>query len=83
MNDTDERIDRKFKEMVMAKTPDERLRMGCSMFDFSKQLVVSSILQKNPDLPSFKLRQELFLRFYADDFKAQDREKLLQHFEKL
>ena len=83
MNDTDERTNRKFTEMMMARRPEERLKMGCSMFEFSKQMVLSSILQKDPNLPAFRIRQELFLRFYAHDFKAQDQKKLLRHFENL
>jgi len=67
------------REMIRRKTPEERLRMGCSMFDFSKSLVVNAILRERPNLSPAELRGELFLRFYGNDFAPARREKILAH----
>ena len=79
MNDTPPKIAEKMREMIRRKTPEERLRMGCSMFDFSKSLVVNAILRERPNLSPAELRGELFLRFYGNDFAPARREKILAH----
>ena len=78
VNDTDPKITLKLKEMMQKKTEQERLIFGCSMFDFSKQLVMSSILQKKPHLSAGLLRRELFLRFYGNDFNSDQQEKIVK-----
>lgn len=83
MKDTDSRMDKKFREMMRQKTPAERLAMGCSMFDFSKRLAISSILSEKGNLSAAALRRELFLRFYSNDFEATQQENILKHLVKL
>ena len=82
MNDTDAKTAAKFTEMIMQKSPQERFRMGCSMFDFSKELVKASILKENPQISSSFLRGELFLRFYGQDFDEDQKRKIFNHFSK-
>ena len=77
MNDTSPEMEEKMREMIRAKTPEERLRMGCSMYDFSKSLVLHAILENSPGLSPGGIRRELFLRFYGDDFTSTQREKIL------
>lgn len=79
MNDTSPKMKEKMIEMIQAKTPEERLAMGCSMFDFSKQLVLSSLKMRKPPLSSQELRRELFLRFYGCDFGYAAKKKILEH----
>jgi hypothetical protein len=79
MNDTDPRMEKKMMEMMMSRTASERFEMGCSMFDFAKEIVVSSIKQKNPGISRQELRKEIFLRFYGDDFSPEQREKIIDH----
>jgi hypothetical protein len=79
MNDTSPEMTKKMREMIRAKTPQERLKMGCSMFDFSKRLVIRSLLEKSPGLSSAQLRRELFLRFYGNDFSPANREKIIRY----
>ncbi len=81
MNDTHPKIMEKVREMIRAKAPAERLAMGCSMYDFSKRLVASSILRENPNLPPAARRRELFLKFYGNDFDDLRKEKIIQHLE--
>ena len=79
MNDTSAQMTVKMREMVLRKSPADRLRMGCSMYDFSKQLVTNAILRENPDLSENMLRRELFMRFYGNDFNVVRREKILNY----
>ena len=80
MDDTSVLIKQKMREMIQAKSPQQRLKMGCSMFDFSRQLVTSAILRENPDLKPSQLRAEIFLRFYGDEFSQGEKEKIIGHF---
>jgi len=79
MNDTSPQIAEKMRELIQKKTPEERLKMGCSMYDFSKQLVIHSILESQPGLSITELRRELFLRFYGNDFNPGKRQEILKH----
>ena len=78
MNDTSVEMAVKMREMILRKLPEERLRMGCSMYDFSKQLVTGAILRENPDLSPHVLRGELFRRFYGNDFDVATQKKILE-----
>ena len=77
MRDTHHQIESKMIEMLLKKSGLERLEMGCSLFDFSKQLVVSAILRENPTLSLDRIKQEVFLRFYGDDFNSVQKLKIL------
>lgn len=79
MNDTDLKMSAKMVEMIRQKSPAERLAMGCSMYDFSKRLVTSSILKEKPHLSPSELRTELFLRFYGNDFDLAKQQKIIRH----
>ncbi|MBF8264123.1 MAG: hypothetical protein HW387_1788 [Parachlamydiales bacterium] len=82
MNDTTFEMDEKMREMCRLKTPTERFKMGCSMYDASRYLITCSILRNNPDISKAGLQKELFLSFYRDDFKPTEREAIIAHFEK-
>ena len=43
MHDTSLAMDEKMRELIRAKTPLERLEMGCSMYETSRYLVQRSI----------------------------------------
>ena len=79
MDDTPLEIKKKVCEMIREKSPTERVMMGCSMYATSRYLVIRAILEEYPDISPARLRQELFLRFYRDDFDPIEREKILQH----
>ena len=77
MKDTDFVIEERFREMMMRKSGEERMLMGFSMYETAKQFVVSSIKNNNPNISLSELRQEIFLRFYGNDFNKIDREKVI------
>jgi len=79
MNDTPLEIRKKLREMFLKKTGEERLKMGCSMHDFSKRLVADSLLNANPLLTLKELPREIFLRFYGNEFDAEHRQKIVAY----
>jgi hypothetical protein len=83
MNDTTPDMTKKMCEMIQKKTPAERLKMGWSMYETSKQMVTRAILKSNPTISDSDLRQELFLKFYFNDFDSEKQKKILQHFANL
>lgn len=81
MRDTSPEIAEKVREMFQKKTPSERARMGSSMFDTTKQLIIRFILENNPGISKVGLRQQLFLKLYGNDFSSEEQEKILKHIE--
>jgi len=72
MNDTLPEIEQKMHQMIMARSGVERLRMGASMLESAKAIIISS-LPKN--LPEDELRRQLFRRIYGsslDEVLAED-----------
>ena len=77
MNDTHPDIAVRFRELMMSKSGEERLLMGCSMYDTAKQIVRSAIYNSRPGITDAEMKKEIFLRFYGPEFSKADREKLL------
>jgi len=77
MNDTNSDADTQFKNLMMSKSGEQRLLMGCSMFDAAKKIVLSSICNRRPGISDVEIRREIFLRFYGPDFNETDRDKVL------
>ncbi len=77
MSDTSPEVARRYRELLLRRSGEERLKMGCSMHAAAKALVRASILERDPLVSSAALRQALFLRFYGDDFDADARAKIL------
>lgn len=67
MNDTIPEIDRRFRAMVMARSGEERLKMGCSMHQFAQTMVRASVLAQHPQATPAEVRRALVLRFYGRD----------------
>jgi len=81
MDDTSPDITKKVIELFQQKTPFERLKMGCEMYETSKYLVTRAILEQEPGISEVNFRKEFFLKFYGDDFGLIEREKILKHLE--
>ena len=71
MKDTTPEVEALYHKMLMEKSAEERMMMGFSMCAFARQIVLSSI----GDRPDW--REQLFLRYYKDDFTPEQREKIL------
>ena len=77
MNDTNPEIEKRFREMIMERSGEERLKMGFSMFNMARRQVISSIKRDNPDANIQEIKKEIFLRFYGQDFSSEERGKIL------
>ena len=81
MKDTTPEIAELFHRRLMALSGEERLKMGCSMHETARRLVLASLKTQNPLASQTELRQALFLRFYGKDFEPETIEKILQGLE--
>ena len=63
--------------MLLGRSPEERLKMGCSMSATARALVRASVLAQDPQTSPAGLRRALFLRFYGHEFEAAERERIL------
>jgi hypothetical protein len=66
-------MQRKFQKMLLERSGEERLKMGCSMHAAARALVKASISEKDP----IAVNRALFLRFYGDEFEPKERKKIL------
>ena len=77
MNDTLQRMAARYEEMIMARLPEERLRMGCSMFDTAKQIAKSAIFARKQRTSPAEVKKEIFIRFYGQEFNEIQKQKVL------
>ena len=77
MNDTASEIGERFRAMLMARTGEERLIMGCTMRDSARMIVETSLRANDPQATVQTIRKGLFLRFYGHEFDADTCAKIL------
>lgn len=77
MNDTPREIDERYRAMLMQRSGEERLMMGCAMRETARTLVEASLRERDPHATVETIRKGLFLRFYGHEFDAQTRAKIL------
>ena len=77
MKDTAPEMDARYQDMLMQRSGEERLMMGCSMRETSRTLVEASIREQDPQATLETVRKGLFLRFYGHEFDADSRTKIL------
>ncbi|MGA1871841.1 MAG: hypothetical protein ACMUJM_25245 [bacterium] len=86
MNDTHPGIKAEFQRLMKMKSNEERLLMGCSMYDTAKMIVKSAILNKEPKIDAESLREKIFLHFYGIEFDENEKRnicKALRHYKRL
>ena len=76
MKDTPPAIERKFRRMLMKRSGEERLKMGCSMHATAQALAKASISQQHPGARPAELKRLLFLHFYGTDFEPEERKRI-------
>ena len=77
MNDTSTDMDQRYRAMLMQRTGEERLIMGCAMRDTARAIVEASIREHDPQATVEVIRKSLFLRFYGHEFDSETRAKIL------
>src|SRR5712691_12028419 len=76
MRDTPPDVDARYRQMLLARSGEDRLRMGFSMYATARAMVVASILASEPDASPERIRQAIFLRFYGRDFDQATRDRI-------
>ena len=82
MKDTGPEIEEIFFNMMMAKSGEERLKMGFNMYEMSRKIVIASILQDNPGMSDKEIKVALFNRFYENDLPSDIRQKFIERITK-
>lgn len=77
MNDTSSKMDQRYRALLMQRTGEERLIMGCAMRDTARAMVEASLREHDPNATVETIRKGVFLRFYGNEFDAQTRAKIL------
>ena len=77
MNDTLPEVDERYRTMLMQRTGEARMIMGCAMRDTARAFVEASLREQDPRAAEATIRKRLFLRFYGHEFDASRRDKIL------
>jgi Uncharacterised protein family (UPF0158) len=77
VTDTPPEVMARYRAMLLARSPEDRLKMGCSMDATVRALVRASVLAQDPHASPAALRRALFLRFYGHELEAAERERIL------
>jgi len=76
VKDTPPVIERKFRQRLMKRSGEERLKMGCSMYATAQALAKASLLQQHPGARPAEINRLLFLHFYGTDFGPEERKRI-------
>jgi hypothetical protein len=76
MKDTAPAIERKFWAMLLERSGEERLKMGCSMHATAQALAKAALLQSHYGIHPGELRRRLFLHFYGAGFAPEQRNRI-------
>lgn len=66
-----------YRRLLLERSGEERLKMGCSMHAMARELITASVLEKDPHASPATLRQAIFLRFYGREFDSATQERIL------
>jgi len=67
MKDTSKPVLDRWQEGLDALSPQDRLEMACSMFEFARDLVADSIRNQEPEITDKELGRRVLIRFYGED----------------
>jgi hypothetical protein len=76
VKDTPDEIDRRFRKILLQRSGEERLKMGCSMHATAMVLAKASILQRHSRARPAAIKRLLFIHFYGNDFEPEERERI-------
>ena len=77
MTDTRPEVARRYRDLLLARSGEERLRIGCSMHATAQALVRASVLARNPLACAADIRRALFVRFYGHEADADTRDRIV------
>lgn len=77
MNDTPPAVDAMYRELLMRKSPAERVHMATSMHDAAKAILRAGI-PADCHRNEVDLRIEVFRRFYRQDFSTEEMARIVE-----
>jgi hypothetical protein len=69
-------MEARFRSLLVARSPEERLRMAARMFAGARELVRAGLVGPGDDTAQ---RRHIFCRFYGGDFPSAERERILTY----
>ncbi|MCB1116115.1 MAG: hypothetical protein KDK71_06560 [Chlamydiia bacterium] len=82
-SDTSPSMAKKFREMLMERSGEERMMMGCSMSRACRILVIQAIERKHPGISPLELRKKLFMRYYGKEFTQEQAKRFFSHLDRV
>jgi hypothetical protein len=82
VTDTPPDVARAHRGLLLQRSGEERLKMGCSMHAAARRLVLASILEREPDASPATRRRWLFLRLCGHEFDGAARARILAALER-
>lgn len=77
--DTSPEVQARFEALLLARSPEERLRMAARMFDTARELLLAGIRQRFNHLTPAQERGLLFFYTYRDDFSPATLQRIMSH----
>ena len=77
MKDTPEAVEKMYHDMLMSRTPAERVRMACSMHATARAIIRAGIPDDAWETEK-DLRIEVFKRFYREDFTPEEMDRIVE-----
>lgn len=77
--DTTPEMAERYRQLLMARSGEERVRMGCDMLDTAIQMFFATLPS---DLPERERRARLFVHLYGREFTGERREQILKRIRK-
>jgi hypothetical protein len=81
VNDTAPEMEDRYRSLLMQRSGEARLIMGCAMRDTARAMVEASLREQDPQAELETIRKGIFLRFYGHEFNAETRAKILASIE--
>ena len=78
--DTSPEMAQKYQDLIMAMAPEQRVIMGCEMFDTARALMKAG-LANEPNPQNLSLRVRILHRLYGRDFSPRELEKISRVFD--
>ncbi len=80
MNDVTPAAEKRFMELMMSRTPAERIGMACRMFSTAKALIVAGLHSEGIENECV-IRRRVFLALHGADFTEEQQRKIIAHLE--
>ncbi|MDA8146967.1 MAG: hypothetical protein M0Z27_13030 [Thermaerobacter sp.] len=76
-SDTSPEVAARYRQLLMAKSGQERMLLGAAMYAQARKIVEASVRGYDPDASDREVRRQVFLRFYGRDFDAPTLQTIL------